>query len=148
MRDTEDTTQGELLAATDPANPYGATLKWLPSAASARGATRTVGASVVLVDGALAAYLARGDRQLLTWIPEAEPQRSKVARAVARALLARAASGGDTPRGMLIEEIDGVPASLHPLAPTFVEIGFIAGALGVSLPRQQPRRHDDHEAAR
>jgi ATP-dependent Lhr-like helicase len=148
MRDTEDTTQGEMLAATDPANPYGATLKWLPSAASARGATRTVGASVVLVDGALAAYLARGDRQLLTWIPEAEPQRSKVARAVARALLARAASGGDTPRGMLIEEIDGVPASLHPLAPTFVEIGFIAGALGVSLPRQQPRRHDDHEAAR
>ena len=85
---------------------------------------------MILVNGALAAYLARGDRQLLTWLPEAEPDRSKAARAVARVLIDRARTGGDAPRGMLIEEIDGRPSSLHPLSRFLVESGFVAGAMG------------------
>ncbi|MGC4080930.1 MAG: hypothetical protein QM736_02110 [Vicinamibacterales bacterium] len=150
LRDPSDEPVAVLMAATDPANPYGAALRFpaapdqpalgLPQRSSAseaerrtgRGATRTVGASVILVDGALAGYLARGDRQLLAWIPEAEPQRSHTARAVARVLAERARSGGDTPRGMLIEELNGVPASLHPLAPFFIEQGFTAGAMGLA----------------
>ncbi len=32
---------------------------------------------------------------------------------------------------MLIEEIDGVSAVLHPLTPFLVEAGFIAGAMGL-----------------
>ena len=96
-----------------------------------RGPTRTVGALVILVDGALAAYLARGERQLLTWIPESEPIRSRVARSVAHALIDRARAGGDTPRGMLIETIDNAPASTHALVPYFVEAGFAAGAMGL-----------------
>jgi ATP-dependent Lhr-like helicase len=154
LRDTPDEAEIAVLAATDPANPYGATLKWPPqkqpqspqrtpkssdsaiSASSAvaldmgRGPTRTVGATVILVDGALAAYLARGDRQLLTFLPEAEPQRSKAGRAIARALIDRARTGGEAPRGMLIEEIDGAPAALHPMAPFLAEAGFVAGAMG------------------
>jgi ATP-dependent Lhr-like helicase len=139
------------IAATDPVNPYGAALKWPAFAAKAaaagqapaaadtastrpaatgRGPIRTVGATVILVDGALAGYLARGDRQLLTWLPEDEPQRSHAARAVARVLIERARTGGDTPRGMLIEEIDGVPPPMHPLAPFLAEFGFISGAMG------------------
>jgi len=82
------------------------------------------------VDGALAAYLARGDRQLLVFVPDAEPQRSKTARAIAHVLIDRARTGGDTPRGMLIEEIDGMPAARHSLAPYLAEAGFAAGALG------------------
>ncbi len=177
------------LAATDPANPYGATLKWpafaafaasarqapsAPPAASAgaapaeqahvaasspasleaaapasagRGPTRSVGATVVLVSGALAAYLARGDRQLLTWLPEAEPERSRAGRAVARVLIDRARSGGESPRGMLIEEIDGSPPANHPLAPYLIGAGFIPGAMGfqATFPRAEamtvkPRR--------
>jgi ATP-dependent Lhr-like helicase len=152
-----------VLAATDPANPYGATLHWptrrsaqstwipesrpvsLVSANSAvnpdsvgRGPTRTIGATVVLVDGAVAAFLARGDNQLLTFLPDAEPQRSHAARAVAEALIARArepAAGIDhdgAPRGVLIEEIDGVaPPSNHPLAPYLIHAGFIDGAKGL-----------------
>jgi len=85
---------------------------------------------VILVNGALAAYLARGDRQLTTFLPESEPDRSKLARAVARVLIDRARTGGDTPRGMLIEEIDGTPPSLHPMAPYLSEAGFVAGAMG------------------
>ncbi|HEY3044193.1 MAG TPA: hypothetical protein VGJ39_09220, partial [Vicinamibacterales bacterium] len=129
-----DTPDVAVLAATDPANPYGATLKWPASAphgaTAGRGPTRSVGATVILVDGALGAYLARGDRQLTAYLPEAEPQRSRVGRAVSRALIERARAGGDAPRGMLIEEIDGVPPAAHALAPYLAEAGFIGGALG------------------
>ncbi len=156
-----------MLAATDPANPYGATLKWpvkpstqkpqstqnnsssAGSASSAsnviagRAPTRSVGATVILVNGALAAYLARGDRQLLTFLPEAEPERSKAGRAIANVLIDRARSGGESPRGMLIEEIDGAISTTHPLAPLLGEAGFIAGALGLQatsrhISRQPP----------
>jgi ATP-dependent Lhr-like helicase len=144
LRETSDELEIVMLAATDPANPYGATLKWPPEAAAAakggRGPTRSVGATVILVNGALAAYLARGDRQLVTFLPDAEPDRSKAARAIARALIERARSGIDAPRGMLIEEIDGGPPATHPLGPYLAQAGFIAGALGVqaTLRSHQP----------
>jgi ATP-dependent Lhr-like helicase len=152
LRDASEAPEVVALAATDPANPYGATLEWptvdahdadfpaVPDAdgrrdrspnKAGRGPTRTVGATVVLVDGALTAYLARGDRQLMVWLPNAEPQRSRAARGVGRVLIDRARSGGDTPRGMLIEEINGMPATAHPFARTLVEAGFAAGALGL-----------------
>jgi ATP-dependent Lhr-like helicase len=141
LRDAGDTAEVAVLAATDPSNPYGATLKWPPSAAGAdagRGPTRSVGATVILVDGALGAYLARGDRQLTSYLPAAEPQRSRVARSVARALIERARSGLDTPRGMLIEEIDGQPPAVHPLAPFLAEAGFMSGALGFQATFRRP----------
>jgi ATP-dependent Lhr-like helicase len=139
LRDAPDDVEVVVLAATDPANPYGATLKWptrkqppsaVSSAEAGRGPTRSVGATVILVNGALAAYLARGDRLLITFLPDAEPDRSKVGRAISRALVERARSGIDSPRGMLIEEIDGGPPATHPLSPYLAEAGFIAGALG------------------
>ena len=73
---------------------------------------------------------------LLTWLPATEPERSRVARAVAGALLDRARGGGDPPRGMLLEEIDGLPAATHALAPHFVEAGFVAGAMGLQGSRR------------
>jgi hypothetical protein len=95
---------------------------------------------VILVNGALAAYLARGDRQLLTFLPESEPDRSKTARAIASVLIDRARSGYPVPRGMLIEEIDGTPASVHSMAPFLAEAGFVSGALGMQATqsRQSP----------
>jgi ATP-dependent Lhr-like helicase len=165
LRDTAEELEVVVLSATDPANPYGATLKWpehssggsrrsagrrkkaatqasvasgepagaIPATAAAagRGPTRTVGATVVLVNGAVAAYVAKGDRQLVTFLPDAEPERSKTAQAIARVLIERArTSGGEGPRGMLIEEIDGRPPADHPLARHLVDAGFLAGAFG------------------
>ena len=131
LRVPDDEPEIVVLSATDPANPYGTTLKVPSSAANVpRGFTRTVGASVILVDGALVAYLGRGDRQLLTWLPEAEPQRSRAGRVVARVLIDRARTGVDAPRGMLIEEIDGMPPATHAMARWLAEAGFIAGAMG------------------
>ena len=59
-----------VLAATDPANPYGAALPWPAQAdevASGHRPGRKAGALVVLVDGALVLYVERGGRTLLTW---------------------------------------------------------------------------------
>src|SRR5690625_7466338 len=55
-----------LLAATDPANPFGAALPWPPAAGGHRPG-RKAGAVVVLEDGALVCYLERGGRSLLTF---------------------------------------------------------------------------------
>jgi ATP-dependent Lhr-like helicase len=134
LRDAADEPEVVVLAATDPANPYGATLRWSSHSKpshSSRGPTRSVGATVILVNGGLAAYVARGDRVVTTFLPDAEPERSKTARAIAAALIDRARSGADAPRGMLIEEVDGSPASLHPLAPFLVDAGFVSGAMGM-----------------
>jgi ATP-dependent Lhr-like helicase len=128
------------LAAADPASPYGSTLKF-PSTSDGRSPSRSVGATVFLVDGSIVAWLARGDRQLTTWLPDTEPQRSRAARGVAHALLARARTSvvrdgdEDAIRGMLIEEIDGLPPALHPLAPFLVDAGFLSGALGFQATR-------------
>jgi ATP-dependent Lhr-like helicase len=71
--------QALALAATDPANPYGAALPWPERVSSdtdaetaGSGATghrpgRKAGALVVLVDGELAVYVERGGRTLLTF---------------------------------------------------------------------------------
>ena len=123
------------LAATDPANPYGSLLRWPePQPRTARGATRTVGATVVLIDGALAAWIGRGGRQLLVWLPEDEPARSRVGRALAGRLadLARDPMFG----GLLVGELNGGPAASHPLGAFLVEAGFAPSALGYQMLRR------------
>jgi ATP-dependent Lhr-like helicase len=126
-----------VLAATDPANPFGTVLKW-PAAATepdtppaGRGAVRSVGALVILVDGSGAAYLRRGERELLLNTPEAEPCRSRVALEVALMLLRLASARNEDRRGMLIAEINGEPAATHPQAGAFVEAGFHVTAMGL-----------------
>jgi ATP-dependent Lhr-like helicase len=151
MRNPSDTPNTRVLAATDPANPYGAIVRWPPAAiiagipdpgsgvgepsasrvphpGSRSGPTRSAGARVVLVDGALTGYLRRGERELLLLAPTDEPRRSQVLREVARALrdLARR-------RGMLLAEIDGGDATAHPAAAIFVEQGFVRSAMGLQL---------------
>ena len=90
-----------LLAASDPANPYGAALPW-PDRASAAdagpGSTssgtghrpgRKAGAVVVLVAGALVLYVERGGRSLLTYSDE-----TAVLQAAADALALASRDGG------------------------------------------------------
>jgi ATP-dependent Lhr-like helicase len=55
------------LAATDPANPYGAALPWPDRGDGGHRPGRKAGALVVLVDGDLAMYVERGGRTLLTF---------------------------------------------------------------------------------
>ncbi len=127
-----------VLAATDPANPFGTMLAWPAAdtvASAGRGPTRTVGALVVLVNGSLAAYIGRGGRQLSVYLPEDEPARSTIGRALSTRL-ARLARPDDGGPGLLIDEINGAPAADHALAPYLTDAGFSASAMGFHLRRQ------------
>jgi ATP-dependent Lhr-like helicase len=130
LRDMPEEPEVVVLSATDPANPFGTMLKWPASATDGRGATRTAGAQVILVNGTLAAYVSRGARQLLAYLPEDEPQRSEIARPLARQLATLARAGG-----LLIPEINGITTRDHPLAPFLEEAGFRPSAMGFLLPR-------------
>ncbi len=55
------------LAATDPANPFGAALPWPQQESGGHRPGRKAGAVVVLVDGELALYVERGGKTLLTF---------------------------------------------------------------------------------
>ena len=59
------------LAATDPANPFGAALPWPPLESGHRPG-RKAGAIVVLVDGTLTLYVERGGKTLLTFSDDEE----------------------------------------------------------------------------
>ena len=127
LRELPDEPEVVVLAATDPANPYGTILRWPdadPAEDRGRAPTRSAGSLVVIVNGALAAYISRGARQLLAFLPEDDPSRSTTARAVA-ATLARL--------GLLVVEINGLPAAEHPLAAHLVEAGFSPSAMGFQI---------------
>ena len=145
LREPPDEPELVVLAASDPANPYGTMLKWpgrdnqsseigalhvSAPQTETRGPTRTVGAQLVLINGTLAAYLSRGARQILVYLPEEEPQRSTIGRPLAAHLITMART-----EGFLIGEINGVDAAAHPFAPYLVEAGFIPSARGYMVRR-------------
>jgi ATP-dependent Lhr-like helicase len=147
LKDPPQEAEVVVLPAADPGNPYGTILPWpapLPADAAdatastgsgqGRAPTRTVGATVILVNGALAAYISRGARQLTVFLPEDEPSRSTTARALA-ARLALLARDPDAGIALLIGEINGTPSSDHPLAPYLVEAGFTPSAMGFQMRR-------------
>jgi ATP-dependent Lhr-like helicase len=150
LRDTPETPEVVAISATDPANPYGTMLPW-PALAGAlsdtagRGPTRSVGATVVLVNGELAAYISRGARQLLVFLPEDEPQRSATGRALADRLAAMAREDS----GLLVAEIGGTAIDDHPLSPYLVDAGFSATSMGYLVQRRQikePRSGEGEES--
>jgi ATP-dependent Lhr-like helicase len=126
MRDPPPDPHADVLAATDPANPYGAALPW-PERAGARP-QRAAGAYVVVLDGALVAYIGRAERSLLTFLPESEPERGHAAEALASALSAMVEQGRR--RSLLIAQIDGAPADGSPLSPYLSKRGFTATSRG------------------
>jgi ATP-dependent Lhr-like helicase len=115
-----------LLAATDPANPYGALVKW-----PALGLTRSVGASVILVNGQLACYVSRGERELTVFLPENEPSRGMVAKQVALALASLVTTGQR--RAMLITKVNDEPVARSAIAPFLAEAGFAPTAMGYQM---------------
>jgi ATP-dependent Lhr-like helicase len=121
-----------VLAATDPANPYGAALPWPPRDTSGEGRGhqpgRKAGAIVVLVDGSLALYVERGGRTLLSWTDE------DATLAAATAALAQTVRGGLLGR-LTVEKVDGeeVLGSHHPLATALAGAGFHLTPRGLRL---------------
>jgi ATP-dependent Lhr-like helicase len=121
-----------VLAATDPANPWGSLLPWPRLDGATTAAQRTPGARVIQNDGKLLAWLGRGGQSLATFLPRDEPEATQAAATLARALVGVASRAG---RVALLVTIDGSPALESPLAKVLAVHGFVArqGAL-VHLP--------------
>jgi ATP-dependent Lhr-like helicase len=114
-----------VLAATDPAQPYGAALAWPEArAAPGRRLARAAGAVVVLVDGELAAYVERGGRGILTFgeVPASEWA----------AALVDAHKAGRLGR-LTVERVDDEPARTSPVADALRAAGFTDGYKGLTL---------------
>jgi ATP-dependent helicase Lhr and Lhr-like helicase len=108
-----------VLAAADPAQPYGAALPW-PKRAGARAA-RVAGAHVILLGGEPALYVERGGRSL---VPLREPEDEWLREALA-ALVAHVKSGGA--RRLAVERFDGEPVGATDVMPMLIDAGFLAG---------------------
>jgi ATP-dependent helicase Lhr and Lhr-like helicase len=121
VREATDETQVVTLAATDPANLYGAALPW-PERAEGRRPMRSAGALVVLINGVLAAWLARDERALLTFIDGDEHEVTRTRGLIATALAAEASPDRRAP--FFLDEVDGLPVDESPIAEALRSAGF------------------------
>jgi ATP-dependent Lhr-like helicase len=122
-----------VLAATDPANPYGAALPWpdQPNASIDSGGrghqpARKAGALVVLVDGTCVLYVERGGRTLLSFTDtqaELQPAADALALAVRDGALGR----------LQVERADGVSITASPLGDALESAGFRPTPRGLRL---------------
>jgi ATP-dependent Lhr-like helicase len=108
-----------VLAAADPAQPYGAALPW-PKRAGARAA-RVAGAHVVLLGGEPALFVERGGRSL---VPLREPDEAWLRPALA-ALVDHVRRGGV--KRLAVERFDARPVGETEVMPLLLEAGFLAG---------------------
>jgi ATP-dependent Lhr-like helicase len=125
-----------VLAATDPANPYGGALPWPervidsgdgePAAKAGHRAGRKAGALVLLVGGELVLYVERGGRTLLSFTDDPE-----ALIAAGRALGASVKSGA---LGVMsVERADGESVQTSPLREALTAAGFRATPRGLRL---------------
>lgn len=112
----------QVIAATDPANPYGGVLPW-PDGSGARLA-RDAGAYVLLFEGRLVGYLEKGRRGLS--LLERSPD---LFNSLSRALAEVAARH----RRLTLVTVDGEPASASPLAIPLTEWGFATAPRGLTF---------------
>ncbi len=119
LRDREQDGGALVLAAADPAQPYGAALPW-PRRAGARAA-RVAGAYLVSLGGEPVLYVERGGRSL---VPLRDPEDDWLRPALA-ALVAHVRAGGV--KRLAVERFDGEPVVETDAMQLLVDAGFLAG---------------------
>jgi ATP-dependent Lhr-like helicase len=109
-----------VLAATDPAQPYGAALPWpRPDADGASSPQRSAGVMVGLAGGRVVAVLERGGRTLSTFTPIDEAELVRVLSALATAALAVPGV-----RELSLQTVNRVPVAETPHAGALRTAGF------------------------
>lgn len=114
-----DPVDGLVLAATDPAQPFGAALPWPENAGRP---ARAAGAYVVIINGELAAYLERGGRSVITF--DGAPQLRRWPEALASMI------EQDRLRKVEIAKANGENVGDTSVASQLVDAGFIRSYKG------------------
>jgi ATP-dependent Lhr-like helicase len=112
-----------VLSAVDPAQPYGAALRWPEGGKT----SRVAGAHVVMMAGEPILYLERGGKGLQTLVAGEDP---RLEPALA-ALVDRVRSGQI--KRLALEKVDGEPALGSPLTQLLVALGFQEGPRRMTL---------------
>jgi ATP-dependent Lhr-like helicase len=115
-----------VLAATDPANPFGAALSW-PESPVGHLPGRKAGATVVMDAAGLALFVERGGKSLLTWC---QPDNER-AHASVSALVDAVRRGRRPP--MHLQRIDGQPVHESPWRHPLVDAGLLLTPRGLRL---------------
>jgi ATP-dependent Lhr-like helicase len=116
-----------VLAATDPAQPYGAALRWPRTAPAGRTPARHPGSYVVLAGAEPVLYVERGGKGLQVLVEGHDPRLGD-----ATAALADAVHRGRIKR-LAIERVDGEPVVGSEWEDTLLELGFRAGPRKLTL---------------
>jgi ATP-dependent Lhr-like helicase len=155
LRSEPESPEALALASTDPANPYGAILPW-PRTASVESEpvsgghhamARTGGATVILLNGQLVAFLRRRNPAVQVLLPEAEPEHTRFAQELAKKLAELAVRRQGRRSGLLIGEINGATARDHFLALFLQDAGFLDTAQGFQMRRVTAIAALQHELA-
>ncbi len=119
-----------VLAAADPANPYGAALSWPRRGDDdRRPLQRAAGAYVVLIDGEAALYLERGGSTLQV-LARRRPGRGQAA---LRPLAMLVADGRF--RELVVTKVDGLPVAESPFRAALLDAGFVSRLSRPDAPR-------------
>jgi len=127
LGDTREDASVVVLASSDPAQPYGGSLRWPDSAGRPQ---RSAGSHVVLIDGELAIYVERGGKSMVSFVgfrdrPELvnDPRWVEGLKDLLRKGMIRS---------LEIAKIDGANASESPLHDVLVEHGFVRAYKGLT----------------
>jgi ATP-dependent helicase Lhr and Lhr-like helicase len=116
-----------VLAAVDPAQPYGAALPWPRREDEGRRPQRVAGAHVVLAGGEPVLYLERSGKGALTLVEPGDPRLRPAFEAVAE----------EVRRGRIrkvaLERVDGEPVLGGPFGDLLIELGFRQGPRALTL---------------
>ncbi len=116
-----------VLAATDPAQPYGAALPWPARDAVQRRPARVRGAYVVLAGAEPVLYVEKGGKGIVTLVGADDPRLRASFGALAEFVR------GGRGRKLSLERIDGEPVVGSGHEPMLVELGFRAGPRKLTL---------------
>ena len=141
---TPDEPELLVLAASDPAQPFGALLPWPTPTSEAARPRRSSGARVVLEDGELVAWVDRAARRVWSFVREEERGARERGELLGRGL--RRLFEDRTRTAIQLEEIDGEEAGRSPLAEGLVRAGFRAGYKGLELERSSRLRDEAQPA--
>jgi ATP-dependent Lhr-like helicase len=116
-----------VLAATDPAQPYGAALPWPRRDDKAKRPQRAAGAHVVLAGSEPVLHVERGGRGILILTEPDDPRVRPSLEALAAFITA------DRRRKLSLERIDGEPVVGSAWEPLLIELGFRQGPRKLTL---------------